>query len=147
MDGKGWSDDELLALLGEASRRAGEPTPTMAAAAEAAYSWRTIDSELATLTYDSLAEEAALVRDAGTATRQLVFEGQALGVELEQGPEGVVGQLVPPGPGTVTVLGPSGELSIVQADDLGLFRVEWVRPGPVRLRCVTATDDILTGWL
>lgn len=147
MDGKGWSDEELLAALGEATRQAGEPTPTMAAAAEAAYAWRTVDAELAALTYDSLADEAALVRDAGAATRQLVFEGETLGVELEHGPEGLVGQLVPPGPGVVTVLGPAGELSRVEADDLGLFRIEGVRRGPVRLRCVTADDDILTDWV
>ena len=147
MEGKGWSDDALLAALADASRQAGEPTDTMAAAAEAAFSWRTIDAELAALTYDSLADEAALVRDAGTTSRQLVFEGEALGVELEHTPDGLVGQLVPSTRGTVTLLGPAGELASAEADELGLFRFVGVRRGPVRLRCVTDGDDILTDWV
>lgn len=147
MESTGWSDDELLAALSEATRQAGEPTPTMAAAADAAFSWRTIDAELAALTYDSLAEEAALVRDASTSTRQLVFEGEALSVELEHTPDGLVGQLVPPTAGTVTLLGPAGELATAEADELGLFRLEGARRGPVRLRCTTGSDEILTDWV
>ena len=147
MEDQRWDDDTLLAELKEATRRAGEPTATMAAAAEAAYSWRTIDAELAALTYDSVLDQAALVRDAGTASRQLVFEGEGLAVELDHTPDGLVGQLVPPTPGTVTLLGPTGELASVVADDLGLFRIEGARRGPVRLRCVTDTHDILTDWV
>ena len=147
MESKGWSDDELLADLAEARRRAGDPTGTMAAAADAAYSWRTIDAELAALTYDSMADEAALVRDAGTASRQLVFEGEGLAVELEHTPEGLVGQLVPPSPGTVMLFGPGGELATVQADALGLFRFGGPRRGPIRLRCVTGTREVLTDWV
>jgi hypothetical protein len=147
MDGTGWSDDALLEALAEATRRAGEPTSTMAAAADAAFSWRTVDDELAALTYDSMADEAALVRDAGTASRQLVFEGEGLGVELEHTADGVVGQLVPPTPGVVTLLGPAGELASVEADALGCFRIDGPRRGPVRLRCVTGTDTILTDWV
>lgn len=147
MDGKGWSDDALLAALADATRQAGEPTGTMAAAAEAAFSWRTIDAELAALTYDSMADEAALVRDAGTTSRQLVFEGEALGVELEHTPDGLVGQLVPPASGSVTLLGPAGELASAEADELGLFRFDEAPRGPVRLRCVTEGADILTDWV
>ena len=148
MDDQRWSDDDaLLAALAEATRRAGEPTDTMAAAADAAYSWRTVDAELAALTYDSLADDAVLVRDASTATRQLVFEGEALGVELEVTAEGLMGQLVPPAAGVVTLIGPAGELASAEADALGLFRFEGGRRGPVRLRCVTTTETILTDWL
>jgi hypothetical protein len=147
MERKGWSDDELLAELADARQRAGEPTGTMAAAAEAAYSWRTIDAELAALTYDSMADEAALVRDAGTTTRQLVFEGEGLAVELEHTTDSLVGQLVPPARGTVTLLRPTGELTTVEADALGLFRFDGTQRGPVRLRCVTGTHEVLTEWV
>ncbi len=147
MESEDWSDDELLATLAEATRRAGEPTGTMAAAADAAFSWRTIDAELAALTYDSTEDEAVLVRDAGTTSRQLAFESEGLGVELELTPDGLVGQLVPPAPGDVTLLGPAGELVSVEADTLGLFRFDGGRRGPVRLRCVTATHEILTDWV
>lgn len=147
MESQDWSDDRLLAELGEATQRAGEPTDTMAAAADAAFSWRTIDAELAALTYDSMADEAVLVRDAGTSARHLVFEAEGLGVELEQTADGLVGQLVPPAPGTVTLLGPTGDLASIEADALGCFRIEGAPRGPVRLRCVSGTDEILTDWV
>ncbi|WP_432477214.1 hypothetical protein [Nocardioides sp. GXQ0305] len=148
MDDRHWRDDDaLLAALAEATRQAGEPTDTMAAAADAAYSWRTVDAELAALTYDSLADDAVLVRDAGTASRQLVFEGEGLAVELEHTPDGLVGQLVPPSRGTVMLLGPGGELATVQADALGLFHFGGPRRGPVRLRCVTGDHAVLTDWV
>lgn len=35
---QGWSDERLLAALAQATRQAGEPTGTMAAAADAAFS-------------------------------------------------------------------------------------------------------------
>jgi hypothetical protein len=147
MEGNGWSDDKLLAALAEATRQAGEPTGTMAAASDAAFSWRTIDAELAELTYDSMADEGALVRDAGTTSRQLVFQGEGLGVELELEPDGLVGQLVPPMSGIVTLVGPAGDLASVEADTLGCFRIDSTARGPVRLRCETGSDQILTDWV
>lgn len=147
MERQGWSDDALLAELAEATRQAGEPTETMTAAADAAWSWRTVDAELAALTYDSTTDDAVLVRDAAATARQLVFEGEALGVELELTPDGIVGQLVPPAAGSVTLLGPAGELASTEADALGLFRFEGGHRGPVRLRCATDTDEILTDWV
>jgi hypothetical protein len=147
MADNGWSDDGLLAELAEATRRAGEPTGTMAAAADAAFSWRTIDAELAALTYDSMTDEAALVRDAGTTSRQLVFEGAGLAVELEHTPDGLLGQLIPPGPGAITLLGPDGELASMDADALGLFRFDGARRGPLRLRCATGAGEVLTDWV
>jgi hypothetical protein len=144
---QGWSDDRLLAALAEATRQAGQPTETMASAADAAFSWRTVDAELAALTYDSTADDAVLVRAAGTSSRQLVFEGHGLGVELEHTPDGVVGQLLPPAPGTVVLLGPTGELARVEADTLGVFRIDGAHRGPVRLRCATSDAEILTDWV
>lgn len=147
MDSRDESDEALLGELAEATRQAGRPTATMAAAAEAAYSWRTVDAELAALTYDSAADDAVLVRDAGTSSRQLVFEGARLGVEIEHTPDGVVGQLVPPAPGVVLLLGPAGELARIEADELGCFRIEGARRGPVRLRCEAEGATILTDWV
>lgn len=141
------SDDELLAGLAEAARHAGEPTSRMVTAGEAAFSWRTIDAELAQLTYDSMADEAALVRDAGTASRQLVFEGAGLAVELEHTSNGLVGQLVPATTGNVTLLGPAGEVASVQTDELGCFCFDGAHRGPVRLRCVTDSAEVLTDWV
>ena len=65
------TDDELLELVGRALRTA-EPVPDrVIAGARAAWTWRTIDEELAELVFDS-AVELTGVRSEDTA-RQLTF--------------------------------------------------------------------------
>ena len=65
------TDDELLELVGRALRIA-EPVPDrVIAGARAAWTWRTIDEELAELVFDS-AVELTGVRSEDTA-RQLTF--------------------------------------------------------------------------
>ena len=139
-------DDELLAELGEALRQAGRPTETMTAAAEAAFAWRTIDAELAALTYDSLEDEAVLVRDGG-GPRSLTFEGGGISVEIEHTAEGLVGQLVPPVRGRLTLWAPGGALDETSTNDLGCFSFTGARRGPVRLRCVTVSAELITEWV
>jgi hypothetical protein len=70
------SDDTLQELLGTALRNA-EPVPEhVLDAARGAWTWRTIDQELAALVFDS-ATELTGVRDRGEA-RQLTFQGAGL---------------------------------------------------------------------
>ncbi|MGH3372576.1 MAG: hypothetical protein ACRDPR_21530 [Nocardioidaceae bacterium] len=148
MTRNGWrDDDDLLADLRAAVEHAGEPTEKMSAAADAAFSWRTVDAELAVLTRDSLDEEAALVRSTTTPPRSLVFEGRGLAVEIETTADGVEGQLVPPGPGEVTVMTPQGELARTRTDELGCFSLAGLGPGPLRLRCATTSTTVVTEWV
>ncbi|MGH9269940.1 MAG: hypothetical protein ACRDZ2_01565, partial [Ilumatobacteraceae bacterium] len=73
------TDDQLQELLGRALRAA-EPLPDkVVTGARAAWTWRTIDEELAELVFDS-ATELTGVRSEDTA-RQLTF--RAPGVEVE----------------------------------------------------------------
>ena len=89
-------DDELLELVGRALR-AVEPVPEhVITGALAAWTWRTIDAELAELVFDSAAELTG-VRSEDTA-RQVTF--QAPGVEIEvmvidDAVRRIVGQLIP----------------------------------------------------
>jgi hypothetical protein len=147
MTASGWDeDDTLLDELATAVRQAGAPTPTMTAAGYAAYSWATVDAELLALTHDSLVEEAVGVRGA-SGPRDLVFEGTQVSVELEQDPDCLVGQLVPPTTGEVSLLGPDGELARTDVDELGRFRFERSVAGLVRLRCSTSSGVLLTDWV
>jgi hypothetical protein len=147
MTASGWDeDDTLLDELATAVRQAGAPTPTMTAAGYAAYSWATVDAELLPLTHDSLIEEAVGVRGA-SGPRDLVFEGTQVSVELEQDPDCLVGQLVPPTTGEVSLLGPDGELARTDVDELGRFRFERSVAGLVRLRCSTSSGVLLTDWV
>jgi hypothetical protein len=121
-------------------------------AARAAYTWRTIDAELAELTRDSLvdADDVHAVRS-GDGPRLLSFESPRLALELEVADLGrqgrrLVGQLVPPGPAAIVVEHAGGRVE-TEADELGRFVVEGLRPGPTRVRC--RVDDgagIETEW-
>ena len=146
MISQGWDEDDLLDQLRTVVRRVGTPTPTMIAAGESAFSWRTVDAELAALTHDSLVDASVLVRSAA-APRSLVFEGRQLSVELDETEDGVIGQLLPPTSGVVTILRPDGqELADAVVDDLGCFCFESSMVGAVRLRCRTAFLVLLTDW-
>jgi hypothetical protein len=121
--------------------------PLLEAAARDAFAWRTIDEELASLTRDSADEEAgALVRGPGGA-RQLSFEASTVEVELEVVATGererrLEGQLLPPGPATVSVERPGADRVSVEADDLGRFVLEGLRAGVVRLHVL----QVATPW-
>jgi hypothetical protein len=140
-------DDALLEELRSVVRRAGGPTPAMTAAAEAAYSWATVDAELAALTSDSLVDEAVGVRGASAGPRDLVFGTARMSVELEQDADCLLGQLVPPSTGEASLLRPDGELARADVDELGRFRFEGSVTGLVRLRLATSSGVLLTDWV
>jgi hypothetical protein len=140
-------DQRLVQELRAAVDRVGVPTARMIAAAQAAYSWRTVDAELAALTHDSLTDESTLVRSGSAAPRTLVFESARVSVELEQTEDGLVGQLVPPTDGEVTLQGPEGELGHASVDELGCFSFGRSLRGPVRLRCRTSSGVLVTDWV
>lgn len=139
-------DEDLLRDLGTAVRDAGAPTERMRAAAEAAFSWRTIDAELAQLSYDSWTDPALLVRGSSTQPRSLVFSHGALAVELERTDDALVGQLVPPTSGEIALIGADGQSVTSEADDLGCFSLPVTRTGPHRLRCTAPAGELLTDW-
>lgn len=140
-------DDDLLEELRAAVRAAGPPTAAMAAAARVAFSWRTVDAELAALTHDSLVDEPVGVRGASSGPRDLVFEGRELSVELERDEDCLVGQLVPATSGEVTLLRPGGEVDRTDVDEWGRFRFERPVSGPTRLRCATPSGVLVTDWV
>lgn len=117
-----------------------EPVPPdLIRSAETLFSWRTIDAELAELSYDSLLDRDAAVLSRGSEQpRLLSFEGRAVALEVEvvetQGRRRLRGQLVPPQPGQVEARQKEGT-KLAQADEMGRFRVEDLGPGPVSLRC------------
>jgi hypothetical protein len=141
-------------LRGVASRL--DPVPDfLLQAAEAAFSWRTIDAELAELVFDSLTEqgETALVRGS-QQDRLLSFQASGLAIELEVTAAGsaraLIGQLVPPQQATVDIRHRDGMITL-QADELGRFSAEALPAGPVSLRCGLAaggdSPPVITDWV
>ena len=58
----------------------------------------------------------------------------------------VMGQLIPPQPGHVTLVTARGSRAEAEADDLGCFRLPLPGHGPVRLTCRTAGGISATEW-
>lgn len=141
-------DEALHELLGRALQEA-DPVPDhVAAAARGAFTWRTIDQELADLVFDS-ATELTGVRDHG-GTRQLTFQAPGLEIEVmvaDPDTRRLVGQLVPARDAVVRLEGPDRALE-QHADRFGRFTFDGVPAGPVRIT-VAGPDDaaVTTDWV
>lgn len=147
------ADDRLLRRLREIANRCDPVPPSVRAAARSAFTWRTVDAELALLAYDSALEHSvgAGVRGPVTA-RVLTFETPDISIELEVGGEAenlrVLGQ-VAPGQLTEIELHQAGAVRSVSTDALGRFSVSGLRRGPLQLRCRPdgATSIVATDWV
>lgn len=143
----------LLAELGAALAAPDVPDDVLATA-RAVYTWRTIDAELARITYDSSdagLTGAASVRGAVADLRVLVFAAGGATIALEVGPRELLGQIspVPPGgagPGRLETA--DGRVSAVPVDEFGCFSVS---PVPhLRFRLVLEVGDLgplVTDWV
>jgi hypothetical protein len=152
-----FDDERLLAALRTAARSIDPPPDAVVSAAKASWTWRTIDAELAELTYDSWTDDRELagVRGASTATptsRLLSFEATSVALELEVILEGgerrLVGQLLPAQPGVVEVHHRRG-VELVEADAVGRFAVPSIAPGLFRLTVRPSRDprEVATAWI
>jgi hypothetical protein len=124
------------------------------------FCWRTIDAELAELSFDSLTDrEFALAVRSGTdlalEPRMLGFgavvRGEDLSIEVEVSSSGngcmLVGQVFPAGASAVAVQAGTGGSFEVPVDELGRFFIEPLPCGPVRLRVEHAGRVVQTAWV
>jgi hypothetical protein len=141
------TENRLRTIIGQV-----DPVPPgLDEAARAAFTWRTIDEELAELMRDSADESAEVLVRSSSVSRQLSFESPRLGIELEvvaTGPRErrLEGQLLPPGSATVTVERPGEGGVSVQADELGRFALDGLRAGVVRLHVMLRGAQIAVPW-
>jgi hypothetical protein len=149
------NDDQVLQELAQAIAVADPAPAEVVAAAKASLTWRTIDAELAALTYDSLLDDdrLATVRGAVTAgPRALTFELGEVVVDVEVADSGasrqLLGQVVADGVVAV-VLERAGDSTgtDLAVDELGRFRATGVGAGPVRLRCRLEGHEVVTDWV
>ena len=143
-----WTDDELLRELRAALR---EPPvdEKLIRAAQAAFTWRTVDADLEILGLETelAVGGTARVRGAGQGqARMFAFHGERLSVEIEIDDEGIVGQLTPPGPARIILVTPAGPRMAADADEVGGFTLPAPPPGPMRLDCQRGSDRFLTEW-
>lgn len=152
--------DDALFDLDRVLARLDPVPPQLLEEARRAFCWRTVDAELAELSFDSLVDrDAALAVRAGTdldlEPRMLGFgavvDGEDLSIELEVTAAGgascLVGQLWPAGADLADVQTGAGETATVPIDELGRFVVEPVPQGPVRLRIRHRDRIVQTTWV
>jgi hypothetical protein len=145
-----WTEEELLAELRQALKARQAVPPGFVEAAKGAFAWRTIDAELAQLTYDSMAggEATSVTRSEPASIRALTFTSSRLTIELEVAGDSLLGQVVPPQAATIRVQAQGGAEAVITADQIGCFVIQPAPRGPFRLRCQTdASVDVLTGWI
>ncbi|MFI6295002.1 hypothetical protein ACIBEJ_25660 [Nonomuraea sp. NPDC050790] len=147
MDRPWWEDDErLLAALGQARRAAEEVPPEFVSAAKGAYLWRDVEAELAALVYDSALDSELLAVTRG-GQRVLIFRTGEDTIEAEVGPETLLGQLLPPRPGSAECQLATGQSETTPIDESGCFVFPSAPPGAFRIRCRTDAGVVRTPWV
>jgi hypothetical protein len=152
--------DPLLSDLGALLARLDPMPPELLEQVRRLYCWRSIDAELAELSYDSLLDRDALlavrsVDDSVLEPRMLGFGavvgGADLAIEVEVSSVGgqctMLGQLAPPGARTIGLQADDGEVVEADVDELGRFRVHPVPRGPVRLQVTHSGCVVRTTWV
>lgn len=114
-------------------------------AADAAFSWFTLDAAHAELVYDSRAARTGL----RPRMRHVRYASGAQGVEValdaRDGEVMLSGRVAPADPVTVTARWPDGAVSS-EADDAGVFHIHGLPPRPLSLQ-LTSAPPVKTGWL
>jgi hypothetical protein len=153
------------ALLGELERvlaRVDPVPPQLLEQVRRSFCWRTVEAELAGLSFDSLLDrESALavrsVVDTALEPRMLGFgatvhgEDLSIDVEVTSSPAGdecvLIGQVFPAGAPVVEVQAAGGGSTETPVDALGRFVIDPVPRGPVRLRVEHAGRVVHTTWV
>jgi hypothetical protein len=145
-------DDQLLAALREAFRSERNVPAEFIATAKAAFAWREIDAELATLTWDSIMAggeaELAGQRAESAILRSLTFTSGEVTLEVEVTESALLGQLVPPGAGRIEARTIDGDVVTAVINQVGGFTICPIPHGPFRLYCHTTSGaNVMTSWL
>jgi hypothetical protein len=147
---EGWHDEALLALLGEALRAQRAVPPEFVEAGRSAFAWRDIDVELAQLSRDpSGGPEHAGGPPAETAClRALTLRSARLSIELEVGPDCLIGQIIPAQPAVIRVRARTGPDPAIRSDEHGCFIIRPIPQAMFRLHCQTAANaEVMTRWI
>lgn len=141
-------EDRWLTELGAALAEAERVPAIVREAGYRAYAWRTVDDDLAALTYDSLTEDPELVgaRTLAAGPRALTFATVEVTLELEVRDAELLGQVTPVRTGQVTVTLWDGTGRSFPLDELGCFVVAPVPAFPFRLR-LDGEPGLATGWI
>jgi hypothetical protein len=141
------TDDELLAELRDALREAREVPDSFIAAGKAAFTWRTVDADLAVVASDS--STLAGTRTQSAMIRSMTFVAANLAIEIEVTDDAIAGQLVPPRQARIDVQYRDSTPRTTATDDVGWFNVRLPRRVRAFRISVTLPDDttVITPWV
>ncbi|MFJ5259980.1 hypothetical protein ACIQAC_05825 [Streptomyces sp. NPDC088387] len=107
-----------------------------------------LDARIAELTFDSLVDGIP-VRGVTDPPRMLTFRTGELTVDVEVTSQGLMGQVLPPQPARIEVLGGPRPATpdVLTVDALGRFTSQAPPIGPFALRLRTDADVVVTEWL
>lgn len=150
-DDAGFDEEDFdTGLLEEELRQAAavlDPLPpALLQIAVDAYALHDLDARVAGLTFDSLVD-AIPVRGATDVPRMLTFTVGEVTLDVEVTAEGLMGQVLPPRPARIEVLGGPQTTAPLTVDDLGRFTTATPPSGPFALRLRTDDDVVVTEWL
>ncbi|MDG9719004.1 hypothetical protein [Streptomyces sp. DH24] len=146
LDDEEFGGDVLEEELRQAAVVLDPVPPQLRQLAVDAFALHDLDARIAELTFDSLVD-AIPVRGAADVPRMLTFTAGEVTVDVEVTGEGLIGQVLPPGPARIEVLGGPRTTVPLTADDMGRFAGD-VRPaGPFALRVRTGGETVVTEWL
>ncbi|MCF2130898.1 hypothetical protein L1I79_31410 [Strepomyces sp. STD 3.1] len=143
-------DDPDDGLLEEELRQAAailDPVPAgLRQVAVDAFALHDLDARVAELTFDSLVD-AIPVRGETDPPRMLTFRSDGVTVDVEVTADGLIGQVLPPGPAGIEVLSGPRAHARLTADDMGRFTGDAPPAGPFALRLRTGGEVVVTEWL
>lgn len=141
-------DERLFVELRAAVQAAAEVPSQFVEAGKLAFAWRTVDAELAQLSYDSATSGIMAGTRADQATlRALTFVARDLTIEVEVATEALLGQVVPPKAGEVMVASRNSCGDTAPIDEVGWFVIRPVPAGMFRLHVRTADgESVVTQW-
>lgn len=127
-------DAQILAKLRRGLEETDSAPPDVSQFAKAAFRWREIDAELASLDFDSVDEATpAGVRSSTTARMLSFLAGRwVLDVEYDEPSRRLIGQIEPETPFRVD-LHSAGTFFSLDSDEQGRFEAEGILSGPLSL--------------
>jgi hypothetical protein len=142
-------EERIMSLLRRGLDQSDPVPPDVTSFAKAALSWRTIDAELAQLSYDSTDETTSATVRSTASARIVGFETGEWMIDLEHDAASgeLRGQIQPAGRLEIE-LHVVGAVLATETDDLGRFTFEGVEAGPVALVIrVDGGEAVKTEWI
>lgn len=149
VNGDGLDDERLLADLAEALHTEDAVPARFVEAGRSAFTWHTVDTDLAALTADTARTGADPVgtRAEPAALRALTFVAGQVSIEIEVNADILLGQVSPPQPGDMELRRRDGTRRAVPVDAVGWFRIRPRPTGPFQLHLRTTGGlSVVTEW-